>query len=90
MSGPMYIAIDGLVASGKTAIGRLLARRLGYRFLDTGAMYRAATWAAIKRGIDLEDEESLTRLASALELRQVADESGERTGRGRPRTLPTT
>ena len=78
MSDPTYIAIDGPVASGKTAIGRLLARRLGYRFLDTGLMYRAATWAAIERGIDLEDEESLTGLASALEMRQVADESGER------------
>jgi cytidylate kinase len=60
---PSAIAIDGPVAAGKTAVGRLLSRRLGYRFLDTGTMYRAVTWLALERGIDVEDEEALARLA---------------------------
>lgn len=72
------IAIDGPAASGKTAVGTLLARRLGYRFLDTGSMYRAVTWAAVERGIDLRDEIALSALAPALEMRVVVRESGDR------------
>ena len=60
------IAIDGPVASGKTAVGRLLARRLDYRFLDTGAMYRAITWLAIEAGLDLAGAEALTKLAKEV------------------------
>ncbi|MFN3763056.1 MAG: (d)CMP kinase [Anaerolineae bacterium] len=48
---PSTITIDGPVASGKSTIGYLLARRLGYLYLDTGAMYRAVTWAALARGV---------------------------------------
>jgi len=62
------IAIDGPVAAGKSTIGRLLARRLGYRFADTGAMYRALTWKAIRLNIDLEDEEALSRLATNTKI----------------------
>ena len=72
------IAIDGPVASGKTAVGRTVAGRLGWRFLDTGAMYRAVTWAAIQRGIDLEDEKALSELSSDLRIRLIADEAGDR------------
>lgn len=69
------IAIDGPVAAGKSTIGRLLARRLGYRFADTGAMYRALTWKAIRLNIDLEDEEALSRLATntKIELPSTGD-----------------
>ena len=73
---PTSIAIDGPVASGKTAVGRLLAQRLGCRFVDTGAMYRAVTWAALDRGIDLEDEAGLTRLTAGLKLRTIAGTAG--------------
>lgn len=66
------------MASGKTVVGRLLAQRLGFRFLDTGAMYRAVTLAALRKGIDLADEEALTRLADSLELRLVPGDSGDR------------
>ena len=66
------IAIDGPVASGKTAVGRAVAKRLGYGFLDTGAMYRAVTWAALNQGVDLEDEASLTTLAESLQMRPVS------------------
>ena len=63
MSKPSTIAIDGPVASGKSTVGRRLAQRLGYRFVDTGAMYRALTVEAVRVGIDLEDEAALARLA---------------------------
>lgn len=72
------IAIDGPGASGKTVVGREVAQRLGFRFLDTGLMYRAATWAAIRDGIDFEDEASLTELTKSIDIELVSDESGER------------
>lgn len=78
MSYPTSIAIDGPVASGKTAVGRLLARRLGCRFLDTGAMYRAVTLVALERATDLEDGDALTGLATSLDMRLTAGESGDR------------
>lgn len=68
MPKPSLIAIDGPVASGKSTLGRLLAQRLGYRFVDTGAMYRALTWRAIKLSIDLEDEEELSQLAANTKI----------------------
>ncbi|MFQ5925591.1 MAG: (d)CMP kinase [Dehalococcoidia bacterium] len=68
MPKPSLIAIDGPVASGKSTLGRLLAQRLGYRFVDTGAMYRALTWWAIKLSIDLEDEEKLSQLAANTKI----------------------
>jgi cytidylate kinase len=58
------IAIDGPAASGKSVVGAGVARRLGYRFVDTGAMYRAITWAAISRGIDVEDRHALEDLVA--------------------------
>lgn len=64
MSGvPSVIAIDGPGASGKNTVGLLLAQRLGYRFLDTGAMYRAITWRAMELGLDIGDAEALAELA---------------------------
>ncbi len=63
MPRPAIIAIDGPVAAGKTSVGKLLSRELRYRFLDTGIMYRAITWLALDRGIDVEDESALGRLA---------------------------
>ncbi|HET6948301.1 MAG TPA: (d)CMP kinase, partial [bacterium] len=49
------IAIDGPVGAGKSTVARALAQRLGYRYVDTGAMYRAVAWQATHRGIDLND-----------------------------------
>ena len=65
---PATIAIDGTAASGKSTIGELLARRLGYLYLDTGAMYRAITWVALERGLDIGDEEAITALANEIEI----------------------
>ena len=63
-----YVAIDGPVAAGKSAVGSRVAQRLGYRFVDTGAMYRALTWLALERGLDLHDEMALARLAEAVTI----------------------
>jgi cytidylate kinase len=62
------IAIDGPAASGKSTIGELLARRLGYLYFDTGVMYRAVTWAALDRGISIGDEAAVTALAGELRI----------------------
>jgi len=72
----MKITIDGPVASGKTAVGRALARRMPARFLDTGMMYRAVTWASIQRKIDFNDTASLAQLTKSLNI-EVVLEGGE-------------
>jgi CMP/dCMP kinase len=59
----MIVAIDGPAGAGKSTVARRLAERLGFRYLDTGAMYRALTWLALKRALDLSDGASLGRLA---------------------------
>jgi len=59
----MVVAIDGPAGAGKSTVARALAERLGFRYLDTGAMYRALTWLAMKRGLDLSDAKGLARLA---------------------------
>lgn len=60
---PSIITLDGPAASGKSTIGRKLADTLGYLFFDTGIMYRAVTWIAIQRDMDLNDGITLTALA---------------------------
>ena len=52
---PCIVTIDGPAAAGKSTVARGLADRLGWRFLDTGAMYRAVTFAAIRAGVDLSE-----------------------------------
>ena len=59
----MIVAIDGPAGAGKSTVARALAERLGFRYLDTGAMYRALTWLAMKRGLDLGGAETLAELA---------------------------
>jgi cytidylate kinase len=68
LSPPTKIALDGPVACGKSAVGNLVARRLGFRFLDTGMMYRALTWLVLERGIDPEDEEKVNKLAGEVKM----------------------
>lgn len=74
---PLLIAIDGLGAVGKSTVGQIVARRLGYRFVDTGEMYRALTWLALHRGIDTGDELSLSRLASEATVKIKSSAGGE-------------
>ncbi len=79
---PTRIAIDGPVACGKSAVGMLVARRLGYRFLDTGMMYRAFTWYVLEMGIDPEDEDRVSKLAGEVHLQvTVAQPGAEETSR---------
>jgi cytidylate kinase len=65
---PSIIAIDGPAASGKSTIGLRLASALGYLFFDTGVMYRAITWLALERGIDIRDETRVTALAEETQI----------------------
>ena len=65
---PRTIAIDGPAGAGKSTIGALVAERLGYLFLDTGAMYRAVALAALERGVDPDDGAALSALARDLRI----------------------
>jgi cytidylate kinase len=65
---PSTIAIDGPAASGKSTIGGLLARELGYLYFDTGVMYRAITAVALARGVPITDEAAMTALAEKTRL----------------------
>jgi CMP/dCMP kinase len=69
----MIVTIDGPAGAGKSSAARELARRLGFRFLDTGAMYRAVTLAARERGYDLADGEQLARLVGEIQVELVGD-----------------
>lgn len=66
------ITIDGPAGSGKTSVSRRLAERLGYAYLDTGAMYRAVALAVKRAGIDVRDEEGLKALCADLDIRLVS------------------
>jgi CMP/dCMP kinase len=68
MSRPLTIAIDGPAASGKSTLGAALAERLGYTYFDSGVVYRALTWLALERGVDVRDESALVRLAEAASI----------------------
>jgi cytidylate kinase len=68
MREPGRIAIDGPAGSGKSTIGEQLARRLGYLYFDTGAMYRALTWLALREGVDINDGPALGNLARHAEI----------------------
>lgn len=67
------IAIDGPAGSGKSTISKALASRLGIGYLDTGAMYRALTWYALDREIDLDDQERVRALADEMPLIMDSD-----------------
>lgn len=69
----MVVTIDGPAGAGKSSAARELARRLGFRFLDTGSMYRAVTLAAIERGVDLQDTAALERVADDVVIELDGD-----------------
>jgi cytidylate kinase len=68
VSTGLVVAVDGPGGSGKSTVARALARRLGLRYLDTGAMYRALTWLALQRGIAIDDADALAELARTASL----------------------
>jgi cytidylate kinase len=78
-NNPRRIAVDGSAASGKSTIGRRLAERLGYAFLDTGVMYRAVTHAALERGLSLHDSTAIGELARTLPIDVSLDCDGSGT-----------
>jgi cytidylate kinase len=78
MSKPSIIAIDGPAASGKTTVGRDLADALGYLYFDTGLMYRAVTYEALRRSIDVNEEVSITAIAEQIVIDVQSSASGER------------
>lgn len=75
-NGATAIAIDGPAAAGKTVVGTKLAKKIGYRFLDTGMMYRAATVAALQAGADFDDIEQLARVAEDIDIEARAGADG--------------
>ena len=70
------IAIDGPAGAGKSTVARRVADRLGYAFLDTGAMYRAATWRALARGVDMDDPAATAESSRAMRLELSEREGG--------------
>ena len=70
---PIQIAIDGPAASGKTTVARLVAQRLHVLYLDTGAMYRALAWLALRTQQDLDNENALVRLSEAHRINVALD-----------------
>jgi cytidylate kinase len=62
------IAIDGPAGAGKTTVARIVARELGFLHIDTGAMYRALTWKAVREGVDLNNRQQLAELARRTQI----------------------
>src|SRR5260370_26219898 len=73
------IAIDGPAASGKSSVARQLARRLGFVYVNSGAMYRAVTWSVLNSGIDPWDRPRIAELIATLSLSGVLRRSEEHT-----------
>ncbi|MEM9413074.1 MAG: (d)CMP kinase, partial [Planctomycetota bacterium] len=65
----MIVTIDGPAGAGKSTVARLLADRLGFQFLDTGAMYRAVAWAVLEAGQELTNQSAVVQVASEIKIR---------------------
>ncbi|GAB3332299.1 (d)CMP kinase [Micromonospora halotolerans] len=75
-AGRCVVAVDGPSGSGKSTVSRRLAVSIEARYLDTGAMYRALTWAVLRSGVDLADVESVAKVAGEADLRIGTDPQG--------------
>lgn len=75
---PLLITIDGPAGAGKTTVSRMLADRLGYKYIDTGALYRGVALAAISAGIKADDDKHLEQLCRTLKMEFVLDGKGLR------------
>ncbi len=69
----LIIAIDGPAGAGKSTVARAVARRIGYLFINTGAMYRAVAWKALREGVSLENADALGRLANESSIELTGD-----------------
>ncbi len=76
MQNKINIAIDGPAGAGKSTVAKIVAARLGLLYIDTGAMYRALTWKALSRKVNLQDEQTLTKLANSTEITLALSPSG--------------
>ncbi|MEU6025154.1 (d)CMP kinase [Micromonospora sp. NPDC047134] len=74
--GRCVVAVDGPSGSGKSTVSRRLATSLAARYLDTGAMYRAVTWAVLRSGVDLNDAHAVAKVAGEVDLRIGTDPAG--------------
>jgi cytidylate kinase len=72
------VAIDGPAGSGKSTVARLVAKRLGYLYIDTGAMYRTVTLAVLNRGVDIQDRELVAEVARTAAIEMQAAPEGLR------------
>ena len=72
----IQIAIDGPASSGKSTVAKIIAKELGYTYLDTGAMYRSATFLALKNGIEVSNQEKIVELLESNPIRFGRDENG--------------
>ncbi|AZU63166.1 (d)CMP kinase [Neobacillus mesonae] len=77
MKKKLSIAIDGPAAAGKSTVAKIVAERLSYVYIDTGAMYRAITYKAIIENLNLEDEEALLDTLLATEIELLPSENGQ-------------
>ena len=75
---PLLITIDGPSGAGKTTVSRILADRLRYRYIDTGALYRGVALAAVSSGLNSDDDNGLEKLCNTLKLNFVLDKKGLR------------
>ncbi|MFF3869662.1 (d)CMP kinase [Micromonospora sp. NPDC001898] len=75
-AGRCVVAVDGPSGSGKSTVSRRLATGLDARYLDTGAMYRAITWAVLRSGVDLTDAAAVGKVAAEVDLRIGTDPQG--------------
>lgn len=72
----MVVVIDGPAGSGKSTVAKMLSERLSFKYLDSGAMYRALTWKAAKEGVDFHDDEGLCKLVSETCIRIESTKDG--------------
>ena len=78
MSKKISIAIDGPAAAGKSTVAKIVAKKLGYVYIDTGAMYRALTFKAIKNNIDVNNEMELSNLLSNITIKLIPEEGTQK------------
>ncbi|PGL71968.1 (d)CMP kinase [Bacillus sp. AFS055030] len=78
MSKKISIAIDGPAAAGKSTVAKIVAKKLGYVYIDTGAMYRALTFKAIQNNIDVNNEEALSNLLSNMTIELIPEEGTQK------------
>ncbi len=70
------IAIDGPAGAGKSTVGKLVAKELNFRYLDTGAMYRAVTWWAVNNNLNLDDQEAIAKQVKNIQLKLIPEDTG--------------